>query len=359
MSQLFNYGGLFDMPQQSMSKVPPPRNSATRAPFSAEGPVTDRSKSTLVAENIPEVNFSEDQVREFFSQFGQVVQVCMKPYKRLAIIKFDSWVSANAAYKSPKSVFDNRFVKVFWYQGDESQLPPSRPLDGLAPVRGSVGGIQAKQEAEQSEEDLEAGFDRIEFLRKQVEAQRVHEEKQRKIQKIKDERLEVKQKIKQLYQAKAELTAKIAEKSGSSSVGPDGKAVKSQAELVAHLAALEAEAEELGIDEDDTASMMGDNSTTASFAPMWAPRGRGRGRGFHSRAGFPFRGRGGFLPRGRGAFHPGNIRAAFAAYSLDNRPKKVLVKGIDFTEAEKDEALRQYLLVSVDFCLLTCGRGLV
>jgi RNA-binding protein 26 len=33
-------------------------------------------------------------------------------------------------------------------------------------------------------------------------------------------------------------------------------------------------------------------------------------------------------------------------YNLDNRPKKVGLTSVDFTDPEKDESLRQYLLVS-------------
>jgi hypothetical protein len=58
------------------------------------------------------------------------------------------------------------------------------------------------------------------------------------------------------------------------------------------------------------------------------------------------------VPRGyRGAYR-GRGGAPFGgnltAYKLDNRPKKVALAGVDFTDPDKDESLRQYLLV----CLL-------
>src|SRR6478609_8788314 len=43
------------------------KKGGAKAPFSADGPNYDRSKSTIVVENIPEENFDEEQVREFFS----------------------------------------------------------------------------------------------------------------------------------------------------------------------------------------------------------------------------------------------------------------------------------------------------
>ena len=88
------------------------KKGGARAPFSADGPNYDRTKSTIVVENIPEENFDEEQVREFFSQFGKILEISMQPYKHLAIVKYDKWGSANAAYQSPKVIFDNRFVKV-------------------------------------------------------------------------------------------------------------------------------------------------------------------------------------------------------------------------------------------------------
>jgi len=39
-------------------------------------------------------------------------------------------------------------------------------------------------------------------------------------------------------------------------------------------------------------------------------------------------------------------------YSLDNRPKKVVITGVDFTVPEKDEALRQHLFVCACLTLL-------
>ena len=107
--------------------------------------------------------------------------------------------------------------------------------------------------------------------------------------------------------------------------------------LRAQLAALEQEASQLGINPDE-------NHDDAS---SWTLRGRGRGRGFRGRGSFAPRAiRGGYGYRGRGGIVESR-HAAYAAYSLDNRPKIVALSGVDFTIPENDEALRQYLFVSI------------
>lgn len=312
-----------------------------RAPFSADGPNHDRSKTTIVIENIPEEKFSEDEVRGFFSQFGNIVEVSMQPYKRLAIVKYEKWGSANAAWKSPKVIFDNRFVKVFWYKDDAGTLPPSVPINGSiandgrtgtpADGRGPATGTPAPQEPE---------IDMEEFVRQQEEAQKQHEEKMRKKQEVEAQRQELEKRHKELLakqqEEKQRLLAKIAGSSGngqSASAGGGGTPKpKTQTEaLRAQLAALEEEAKSLGIDPE-----------AEEAVPFWTSRGgRGRGRGgyFPRARGFPPRGyRGGY--RGSGDNH-----AAYAAYSLDNRPRKIAIAGVDFTVPEKDEGLRQYLFV--------------
>ncbi|KAK4235929.1 RNA-binding protein 26 [Achaetomium macrosporum] len=313
-------------PRQKGGKHHNRQRRAERAPFSAEGPVYDRTKSTIVVENIPEENFSEDQVRAFFSQFGMILEVSMQPYKRLAIVKFDSWDSANAAYQSPKVIFDNRFVKVFWHKGDNSTQP----------VSGSASGTKRTQSANGSSTSPGAEIDLEEFAKKQEEKQKAFEEKTKKRQELERRRQELEQRQKELMakqlEEKAKLAAKLAQRNGTKSGDKDGESEPSkpmtQTEaLRAQLAALEAEAREMGLDPD-----------AIDGPPSWSP-GYGRGRG-------GWRGPSRYMPRGsyRGGYRGrANVHAAYAAYSLDNRPKKVVLTGVDFTVSEKDETLRQYL----------------
>ncbi|KAK1834349.1 hypothetical protein QBC39DRAFT_424285 [Podospora conica] len=304
------------------------RKGRPRAAFSADGPVTDKTKSTIVVESIPEENFDEDQVRGFFSQFGTIVEVSMRPYKRLAIVKFDNWAAANAAYKSPKAIFENRFVKVFWYKEESAQ-------QGTASSNGAAGSATAPQAASSTESPAAAPeIDMEEFLRKQEEAQKAHEEKMRKLEEVQRQRQELEKRQEELLVKRLEeekkLLAKLKETSGTKSAE---RTSQSEA-LRAQLAVLEAEAMLLGLDPDAEAEAEADQP--------WTPRGGGygygRGRGYPRARGYAPRGapRGSF--RGRGSQH-----AAYAAYSLDNRPKKLIVSGVDFTVPGTDESLRQYL----------------
>ena len=316
-----------------------PSRRGGRAEFSSDKPNFDKSKTTIVVENIPEEKFSEDEVKGFFSDFGEILEVSMRPYKRLATVKFSDWNAAKAAYSSPKVIFDNRFVKVYWYTDQESLPQPpsvatSRPSNGSANANGGHGPAPARATSE-PQIDIE------EFARKQQEVQKAHEEKTKKKQEMEAARKELEKRQEDLLKSQAEekrkLMEKIAAKSGKvkteDTENPAETKAAAQTEILrAQLAALEAEAQSLGID------------TTVAPDDSWGGRGRGRGRG-------GYRGRGAFVPRGfRGGYRGRGGAAAFgggSAYKLDNRPKTVGVSGIDFTDSEKDESLRQYLLVSL------------
>ncbi|KAI0489791.1 hypothetical protein F4859DRAFT_462202 [Xylaria cf. heliscus] len=340
----------FQLPLPTNRREPKkPRRIKGRAPFAANGPNHDKTKRAIVVQNIPNENFTEDQVRGYFSQFGDIVEVSMQNQNRVAMIKFDSWEAANAAWSSPKVIFDNRFVKVYWYKeevGDEA-TPNGKPaknstnghIDEITPARKSV---------------IDPDIDLEEFYRKQLEAQKVYDGKMKKRQEIERERQELEERQKKLRErqaeAKRQLQAKLrangieddqsspAEISTFSENGDKKPSAETEA-LRAQLAALEQEANQLGIDPDDN----------HDDGPSWAARGRGRGRGFRGRGTFaPRASRGTYGYRGRG----GTIEArhaAYAAYSLDNRPKIVALSGIDFTMPENDEALRQYLFSVGEF----------
>lgn len=308
------------------------KRGGARAPFSAEGPVVDRSKSTIVVESIPEENFSEEEVKGFFTQFGNILEVTLQPYKRLAIVKFDAWAAANAAYKSHKAIFDNRFVKVYWYK-DDQDAPKQAGVNG-----NRDGDDEANADAMETEADADAEpeMDPEEFRRRQEEAQQKFMEQEKKKAEIQRQREELEQQQKELLdkhrQAMELLKSKLAEKNGGTG---DSAAPPTSAEaLRAKLADLESEAKMLGIDPDET-----DMMPASPFPP---------GRGGH----YGYRGRGGFPPRGRGSRGAARGRfggtdgrhAAYAQYSLDNRPKRLAITGVDFSVPEKDEGLRHFLL---------------
>ncbi|TDZ51844.1 putative RNA-binding protein [Colletotrichum trifolii] len=261
------------------------RRRPRRASFSADGPVHDQTKTKIVVESIPEDHFSEDAVRKFFSQFGAIEEVTLNPQRRLAIVQYDTWDSAQAAYSSPKVIFDNRFVKVFWHL-EEHERPDGNTVEGQG-------------------EPVEPEIDMDDFIKKQEEAQRLHEEKMQKKAELDKQRQELEQRQQDLLsrhrEVQQKLQAKLAAKGGDTETSEPGS---NNSALRAQLAALEDEAKLLGLD------------PSADEPTPW----------------------GSF----RGGYR-GDVHAAYAAYSLDNRPRTVSVSGVDLTPSDKDEALRQYL----------------
>ena len=300
-----------------------------RAEFSHAGPNEDQSITTIVVEQIPEDKFNEQDIRDFFSEFGNIVEITLKPPRHLALVKYDTYASAKAAWSSPKVIFDNRFVKVYWFK----------------PERAEANGPRNEAMAVDQKP-----FDQEEFEKQQAEAQKAYEEKMKKRKEAEEARLALEKQTEELLKKQQEEREKLMEKlrakgvdmSAEASSAAKDKAASATDENVseqtkalrAKLAALEEEAKILGIDP---------NSST---------RGRGRGWGsYRNRGSFPPRGRGFDPTFGRGGFrNRGAHRGRGGVLRLDNRPKKVAVSGVHFDSA-KDEALREFLLVSFVFCL--------
>ena len=306
-----------------------------RADFSLAGPNNDRSNTTIVVEQIPEEKFDEQSVRDFFMEFGNISEVTMQPYKRLALVKYDDYSAARKAYESPKVIFDNRFVKVYWYKPG-SLLPPNT-------AKRSVSSPTAATTEEEP-------FDREEFEKKAQEAQKKLEEKKAQMKEMDAKRAALEKQKEELAHRQAEekkrLLERLAAKGGHT---PDADAPVLDAQtngndsasastklLRAKLAELEEEAKSLGID----------HSTNEAYPSRGRGRGRGRGsyrgwEGFAGRGTYdPYRG----SPRGRGSFRG----YGGGKYNLDLRTKKVCVSGVEWN-SERDEALRQFLLVCCFF----------
>lgn len=280
-----------------------------RADFSLQGPNHDQSVTSIVVEQIPKEKFDEQTVRDFFGEFGVIEDVTMMPHKRLAIIRYDSFRSASAAYNSPKSIFDNRFVKVYWY--DSPDCLPELPMTGLT------------DDMEMGDE--EPAFDIEEVRTRQDEAQRRYEERQKVLEEARQKRLEIDAKIRELEAKKGQVADELARKQGLPAESEKTRQLREQ------LAKLEEEAKTLGIDPDAVTIGSADWSSASFY-----PRGRGgyRGRG---------RGRGGYRGGYRGSGWAGAAKSG-AVLRLDNRPKTVSVA---FTEGSFDdhhEVLRSWLL---------------
>jgi RNA recognition motif-containing protein len=330
----YQHGGAIPVPADKLSEYDPRLpivagqgndqrhgGGRARASFSNPGPTRDRTNTTLVVEQIPQENFTEEDVRQFFSNFGTIIDVQMQTYKRLAIIKYDTHDAAKRAYNSPKAVFDNRFVKVYWHKSgsDYRSLRTSRSEDMDGPSHGA-----------------EEALDPEEIRKRQAGAQKSFEDRQRKAGEATAKAEEIERKLQETNDQILKLKRDLAAKSRSGTSGAEeGGGDDPDEDFSQDLATLQAEAEDLFAQQDIQA---------------WQSSGRGRG-GYHGHgaARFPARGgystssfRGGYRGRGgHGGFFNGHRSGV---KRLDNRPRRIAVANIE-PGSTRDEALRQHLIV--------------
>lgn len=310
------------------------RGGNKRSDFSQIGPNRDSSIKSIVVEQIPDDKCDEQTIRDFFSEFGEIEEVTLEPDKKLAIVKYGSNEAARAAYESPKVVFDNRFVKVYWYKPANAAGTPNKPAQAAASKRGD-------QDIEmQNDEEV----DMEEVTKRQEEAQRKHEESQKQREEAEKQKQDVDAKLKAMEAERRKMAEVLARKSGTAR-SPSASAADSNEpqendqtkSLKAQLAKLEAEAKSLGIDTE----------SPPANGPVISPTYRGRG-GYRGRA----RGRGGFTGYRGGWYGAGNRGGA--VMRLDNRPKTVAVTFANGTYSDHNEALRQFLLFnSMDSATMT------
>lgn len=279
-----------------------------RAPFSLPGPSYDPSNTTLVVEQIPQEQFSEENVRSFFLEFGTITEIQLHAHKSLAVIKYENRESADRAYNSPKAVFGNRFVKVYWHNSDSE-----------------MGEVNTEEER----------LDPEEIAKRQAEAQKAFEKRRKReaeaaaraeeIEKLLEEKNE------EIKEIKKQLAALAGDQAGDLNGFMDENLSQS-------LATLQAEAENLFAQHDDTGTRRGGG--------RGAFRGGYRGRGYSTQ---PSRGRGNTSFRGtyggRGAYGPPFPGGHSSVKRLDNRPRRLAVSQIE-VDSPRDEALRQYLIVN-------------
>lgn len=304
-----------------------------RAAFSDPRLPSDTKFTTVVVEQIPEEHFDDETVRNFFSQYGKVVEVTMKPYKRLALVKYDTHAAATRAWESPKAVFDNRFVKVYWYRPDlESMAIASSNAASPKSTRATTSMDIASDEA---------------FKQRQDERQRAHEERMRVQRAMDDARQDLSRRREKMAKEREALVAKLAVaeghetgKSTSNSTNgrqDEGKIARTTPPKIQalrdQLARMQAEAKSLGIDPDaprDEILRHSSKPRRGFGAPMrgvFAARAGYRG---HGTARGSYRGHG--FVRGRDP----SVRR------LDNRPRSIAMSGVDFDNV-KEENLRSYL----------------
>ncbi|ORY11038.1 hypothetical protein BCR34DRAFT_601640 [Clohesyomyces aquaticus] len=290
-----------------------------RAPFSQAGPTTDRSNTTVVVEKIPEEAFSEEAVRGYFAQFGNIMNVDMHAYKRLAVVKFGDHFAAQRAYENPKAIFDNRFVKVYWYKDDMDETSPAKKVQKVSTSSLSNHAAAAAVRAEVYEEDEEI-LDIKQIEERQAELQKAHEERLKKRRETEERQKEIQKQLEATYKEATNIRRKLAAKTGEES------------DFVEKLRLLQQEAHTFGIDttKEQTSPVNRGRGGSRGGAPYRALRGRG-----YSAL------RGGFGARGGSttSLIPG---ARCGVKRLDNRPKSVaVVEGL-----AKEEALRTFLAMN-------------
>ena len=308
---------------------------SNRADFSHAGPNHDQSITTIVVEQIPEEKFNEQSVRDFFSQFGTISEVRMQAYRRLALVEYEDYFTARKAYDSPKVIFDNRFVKVYWYK--PSSLPGSSST-----IKNGAGSPSAATAEEQP-------FDREGFEKRVHGAQKKLEEKKKFMEDMNTKREAIERQKEELEQKQTDEKRKLMERLAAKNRGSNADTFMncdkpqrgleddptnsaSTKALRIKLAELEAEAKSLGIE----------HLPHDQHAPRLHGSGRGRGS---------YRGWGMFAGRGSLDHHRGSFRGrgtfrshGGGKYNLDLRTRRVCISGVDWTN-ERDEALRQHLLV--------------
>ena len=247
------------------------RRTNNRAEFSQAGPNHDRSITTIVVEQIPEEKFDDQSVRDFFSEFGGIEEITMQPYKRLALVKYDDYMAARRAYESPKVIFDNRFVKVYWYKPGGIPITP-------ATAKGAASSPSTSKEEEQP-------FDRAKFERDAVAAQKKLEEKKVQMKDVEAKRQALEKQREELAQKQAEEKRKLLEKLTAKGIAPNGDIPMTDAtngsngtdddKVSAHTKALREKVAEL----EAEAKSLGLESALSDTPYQYRGRGRGRGRG--------------------------------------------------------------------------------
>ncbi|KAF7339863.1 hypothetical protein MVEN_01903100 [Mycena venus] len=306
-----------------------------------------RNDKTLVVEKIPEDKLSLEHVNDWFKRFGTVTNVAIDSSSAKALVSFSNHEEAHAAWKSEDAVFNNRFVKLFWHRPMEGHgQVGTRMLAASAPI---VANIAVKPEptpaatpavstpsrpAATPARKTPSSTSTALAAKQQLLEKQIAEQKTLMASLSTASPEEKKEIMSRLRKLGEEMTAAPApatpvvvkedpEKKERERLDKElelhSTAVKvdeeeSTEDLKAKLERLKAEAASLGLSDNGTP----ETSWGGSYRPY-----RGRGRGARS------------YYRGAGPARGGPPRASM---KLDNRPKKLVVKGVkeDSTQAVRD-----------------------
>ncbi|KDR84750.1 hypothetical protein GALMADRAFT_131542 [Galerina marginata CBS 339.88] len=332
-----------------------------------------RNDKTLVVEKIPEDKLSLESVNSWFKRFGTVTNVAIDAVNAKALVSFSNHEDAHAAWKSEDAVFGNRFVKVFWHRPMEGHgqvgarmLAASAPLvANMATTSSSTTQLPSAPAPTSTSTLISAAGPTVPTTairkssatpgtsatlsalaaKQQLLEQTITEQKSLMASlemASAEEKKEIMARLRKLGEEMTKLTSSTPASTSTSSTNAAGKRPvdsstdherrererldkeldmrngsdehggESAEDLKAKLERLKAEAASLGLDA----------ALPSSLGPYRGYRGRGRG-----------------APRGyfRGATMRGGPPRA--SMKLDNRPKKLLVKGV---REDNSQALRDW-----------------
>ncbi|KIY51399.1 hypothetical protein FISHEDRAFT_37255 [Fistulina hepatica ATCC 64428] len=313
---------------------------------------------TIVVEKIPAEKMTLEAVNDWFKRFGPVTNVAVDTTQGKALVSFVDHESALKAWKSEDAIFGNRFVRVFWYRPMEghgqtgaialeasraavesiNKAESSGPLLASAsgsasapasapapvPVLAPAGSAPSARPRKPSVTATPTTKQKLAEKQQLLEAQ-IAEQKSLMASLATaspTERKEVMQRLRSLGEEMDKLKSSITTAPDHEQVERErldkelelhaagGEGEETTEELKAKLERLKAEARSLGITDIDEPAEPHVGSEYPPYRGGY--RGRSRGRGY-------YRGRGGAAFGGR----------ARPKMSLDNRPRKLIVKGVN------------------------------
>ncbi|WBW71978.1 MTREC (exosome adaptor) complex RNA-binding subunit Rmn1 [Schizosaccharomyces osmophilus] len=273
----------------------------------------DPTNTVLHVRNIPQEYMDEEKVHSFFSKFGILEKVELDPEHHAAILTFTSHEAAQNAWTTPEPIFNNRFIKIFWYNSNKaSQGRPAFRKD-FSQVSSESPDVEY-----QEDEDPTLLLQNEDFHKDIAEKQKLHEGRMKRLE-------ENKKALEELNKRKQELALQQLEQqkllmSKMREADPESK--NNSQLLETQLAVLKAEAESLGIPVAGEGSQAGQSTNHHPSSSLASQRGSSAYRG-----------------RGRGAF-------SLASMSIDNRPTKIKVKNVT---PEKNETLLQSVFSIGDY----------
>jgi len=125
---------LFGAPPPLITQFPPPPLlNQPQSPLFQKG-----GNTTLIVRKIPKELNVEEKMREHFERFGRLVHVEVNygGASDSALVRFSAPKEAHAAYKCPQPVFNNRFIRLYWFNGPNVNVGQTskRPIGMMEPV---------------------------------------------------------------------------------------------------------------------------------------------------------------------------------------------------------------------------------